>query len=503
MGQFKFSDEPQDILTEAARKNFGINYLFPYQRLVISNILEAADADYSDNETFEERPKKQIVILPTGAGKSLCFMLPAKLLNRPTLVVFPLLSLISDQLRRCNEAGIGAGVLVGGQKESARAAVFSGIAEKRINIVLTNPETALSKGVLPRLAECRFGHIVFDEAHTISEWGGSFRPAYLECRRIFVEADIPIVTAFTATASETVLERVKQVLFPEESPHIVSANPDRPNIAYTLLPSICKINSLQFLLAGTAKHKTKPEITPPMGSKSQDRRPTQRPALVFCATRRTAEKTALQLRMRLSEDEIFFYHAGLTKEEKQRIEKWFFSSDNGILCATTAYGMGIDKPNIRTVIHHDLSPSVEAYLQESGRAGRDKLTAEAILLLSPSDITAAAAKGDRYTSLLEFALDNSTCRRSSLMRLLGAEPETCFGCDVCRGDVKTTASYEDEVIKFIKRNRRVFDTAGTVRRLTAIYPELKDSDAAEVLSQLKEAGRIRSIRYGPWKGKII
>ena len=494
-----------DVLTETAKKRFGINYLFPYQRLVISNILEAGENIGYDPDDKTDPPSKQIVILPTGAGKSLCFMLPSILLQGPTLVVFPLLSLISDQLRRCEEAGIGAASLTGGQSKAERKAVFSGITDGSIKIVLTNPETALSEQGLPALRKCRFSHLVFDEVHTVSEWGDTFRPAYLESRRIYIEAEIPVVTAFTATASEAVLRRVKEVLFPGDLPHVVSANPDRPNIAYTVLPSLCKINSLQLLLRPvTSPHAegAKQIITCPQAKLAR------RPVLIFCSTRRKTERTALQLRMRLNENEIFFYHAGLDKDEKSRIEKWFFNSTEGILCATCAYGMGIDKSGIRTVIHYDLSPSVEAYLQESGRAGRDRNPAEAILLLSPSDKAAAKLQrlspqaAGRYAGLLRFATESKSCRRESLMRLLGAEPDTCFGCDVCRKHVTDSPPWQSEALQLLKRNRRVLSPSAAATMLCKALPELPKCDGAEIIDSLLISGEIRKILRGLWKGKL-
>jgi len=482
-----------DILTSTAQSRFGISYLFPFQRLVISNILEAGgyyDSEYETEPGSEtDHLSKQIVILPTGAGKSLCFMLPAVMLGGPTLVIFPLLSLISDQKRRCDEAEIGAASLTGGQSDEERAAAFRGIEDGSIKIVLTNPETALSEKVLPRLRDCRFAHLVFDEVHTVSEWGDSFRPAYLESRKIYIEAEIPVVTAFTATASDTVLTRVKEVLFPDEAPHLISANPDRPNIAYTVYPSLCKIRSLERLLS-------------PDNPKA-----VRRPALVFCSTRKKASAAALQLRMRLNEKEIFFYHAGLSKEEKKKVEQWFFTSENGVLCATTAYGMGIDKSNIRTVIHNDLSPSVEAYLQESGRAGRDRTQAEAILLYSPSDRTgfrgadnpAAAA---RFGALLRFAENSSVCRRQSLMHLLGAAPDTCFGCDVCRNKVTAEPELKSGIVSIIRRNKRRYSRTETIDLLRKPPSALLRRDAGTMITELIQEGSLLEIKKGPWKNLL-
>jgi len=212
--------------------------------------------------------------------------------------------------------------------------------------------------------------------------------------------------------------------------------------------------------------------------------------------------------LRLGGENIFFYHAGLDKHEKAKIEKWFFGSEDGILCATCAYGMGIDKSNIRTVIHYNLSPSVEAYLQESGRAGRDRNPAEAILLLSPSDRLTGNSKDladaaySRYAALLGFAENTSRCRRESLMRLLGAEPETCFGCDVCRNTVRHQAGWHNEMTELIKKRRRILNTSGAAKMAAAIHAGLTRKDAAEVLDELLAEGCIRKIRRGPWKGRL-
>ncbi|MDC7227984.1 MAG: helicase-related protein [Spirochaetales bacterium] len=174
--------------------------------------------------------------------------------------------------------------------------------------------------------------------------------------------------------------------------------------------------------------------------------------------------------------------------------------------------MGVDKPDVRTVIHRDLSPSVEAYLQESGRAGRDREPAEAVLLLSPSDrsrvrrpacpdaedLTHAAA---RYAGLLNFATDGETCRRFLLMKLLGAEPDTCFGCDVCRASVETKAPGEDETVRLIRANKRIFTEAGTVRQLWLKHG-IPERDAEDMIQELLISGSVKKIRQGPWKGKL-
>ena len=505
-----------DPLTSIAKKHFGIDYLFPYQRLAVFNILEAAGVPgfapapqvnpvTGERETPDTAPH-QIIILPTGAGKSLCFMLPAILLEGATLVVFPLLSLIADQARRLIEAKMKPGVLRGGQSRAEREEVWRGVESGEIKMVLTNPETALSPKVLPKLKELNIQHLVIDEMHTVSEWGESFRPVYLEIGRLAPEAGIQSVTAFTATASPLILEKVKKIVFPGLSPNIITANPDRPNISYRVISCLSKNHELVNLLS--------------KGDSS-----VKRPAIVFCSSRTGTELTAALLRRRLKENQIYFYHAGLTKEEKADVEKWFFDSGNGILVATCAYGMGVDKKNIRTVIHMDIPSSIEAYLQESGRGGRDRNQAAAVLLVSPEDnkkvrkMAEGTAK-ERYKKLIAVTQNSRQCRREQLLKLLEAEPEACFGCDVCDGTVQESEAGKSEIIFFFKNNPRQYTKKQAKQLLSAesgydleeIIPvpvpgrgslmEWNEDDIAEAVENCLLNKYIYEHKRGFWKGKI-
>ena len=436
----------QDFLNTVALKYFGIRYLFPYQRLVVTNILEAAgekgftpepmrNSVTGEMEVYDTN-RHQIVILPTGAGKSLCFMLPVPLIKGITLVVFPLLSLIADQARRLIRDNFHPSILRGGQTDAERDEIWANLEKGRSKILLSNPETLLQENILERLKDLRIKHLVVDEMHIVSEWGDTFRPSYLDISRIYREADIDVVTAFTATASETILARVKEILFPVSSPAVITSDPDRPNIHYKVLRSISKSQDLYNIATNY-----------------------QKPMVVFCRSRTGTELTARYLRRKLNSNNIFFYHAGLSKEEKKVIENWFFESTDGILTSTCAYGMGVDKKNIRTVVHMDPSPSVEAYLQESGRAGRDRKVAEAVLLVSYSDFLDAGRIKDsvlrkRYLDFLYSITDNSVCRRKSLLKLLGAGNDNCSGCDVCRGEIQESVSGYDEITGYVRRNSR-------------------------------------------------
>ncbi len=409
---------PADEISEAAFQAFKIRALTPWQRLVIANIMDAAKSDTKSSEDGDmDSLKKQIVLLPTGAGKSLCFQVPALLLSGATLVVYPLRSLMSDQERRIKAAGIECAVLRGGQSEDEREAAFSKI-ENGAKIIIANPEILVLPKIRARLKKCALAHIVIDEAHCVSEWGDSFRPAYLELGKIIDELNAPVVTAFTATASPEVLSRISDILFGGAA-HIVRGESDRPNIRYCVRKTAAKQQALLQLLPRC-----------------------KRPLLIFCSTRRGAEEASRGINACFGRGSARFYHAGLEREEKERIETWFFQSTDGILCATCAYGMGVDKPDIRTVIHVDAPETAERYLQEAGRAGRDGSGANAILLWSQEDCIrfADAAKKREGAAMRRFA-ETRGCRRLVLLDALGAEKAACSGCDNC--DAKSGLSTYD------------------------------------------------------------
>ena len=201
-----FCDDDIDYVTKAAQDAFGITYLFPWQRIVIANILDASSwkKQSFSGDLREEPPKNQIVLLPTGAGKSLCFLTPALILPGATLVLYPLLALMADQKRRIDEGGLESVIFRGGQTLEEREENFKQI-KNGARIILANPEVLQNKNLITRLKECNISHIAIDEAHCVSEWGDSFRPAYLTLGKIIKELDVPVVTAFTATASPEVL----------------------------------------------------------------------------------------------------------------------------------------------------------------------------------------------------------------------------------------------------------------------------------------------------------
>ncbi len=440
-------------------------------------------------------------MLPTGAGKSLCFQVPALSLPGPTLVIVPLLSLLADQLRRLGETGANAEALRGGLTPRERRGMFSRIRAGSVRILLATPEACLVSANREPLSACRFSHIVVDEAHCISEWGKSFRPSYLQLAELCAGLGAPRLTAFTATASPRVLADVKALLFAGRDVRVVEANPDRPNIVYSVVPTLCRLRTLSRLI----------------GERDGA-------AVVFCPTRKAAETTARELARRVPGREVLFYHAGLTAAGRQRVEGWFLPSSDGVLCSTSAFGLGVDKPDIRTAIHLEASPSVESYLQETGRAGRDGARAEAILLAG--DEEASGGEAGRYGSdprrqaILGYATEDGRCRRQALLALIGKEAPPCSGCDVCDGSARRTPDGEKEIRDFVRGNPRRFQPALAAEILSgARGPRIirnfldrepgygllsgwEERDVEEALRVMVGSGALSRVRWGPWRGAL-
>jgi ATP-dependent DNA helicase RecQ len=518
-------DEFIDPVARSAQELFGMDYLFPYQRLVVGNILEAARAagirlrpGHGNGEISCESPSllddrvnagRQIVILPTGAGKSLCFQLPAMMLEGPTLVIYPILSLMADQERRLSEKNFAPVLLRGGQSVEERNAILKKLESGESRFIIANPEVLLTPNMLKTLPRLGIVHIVIDEAHCVSEWGESFRPSYLDIHRIIEASGAPIVTAFTATASALVLEKIEKYIFGEGGAHKIIGNPDRANISYAAKGCIVRDIAVRDILLNNEK-----------------------PAIIFCSSRPGTEKLARYLRDRLETNEIRFYHAGLERDEKSDVEKWFFSSENGILTATCAYGMGVDKANIRTVIHRDCPPSVEAYLQESGRAGRDSKLSRAFLLWGPDDESAlnrasGEANKQRLRELFAFARDSEHCRRESLLHLLNYEGELSKPesgcCDVCEAKASAALREEAPFLEFFRHNKRSY----TIKEASSVLVQSLDhtclseragapllqspgkrgqrwtsQEAKNAINYLLKIGKLKELKHFPWKGKI-
>jgi ATP-dependent DNA helicase RecQ len=359
-----------------------------------------------------------------------------------------------------------------------------------------------SESLCKQLAACNIVHAAIDEAHCIAEWGDTFRPAYLTLGDTLKKLNIPVITAFTATASPTVLARLSEVLFGDQG-HILRSDSDRPNIRYHVHYAYAK----EKAALATAISAEKPMI-------------------IFCGTRNRTERLARLLgayfgRAPDGEQIVRFYHAGLEREEKTAVEMWFFPRDDAILCATCAFGMGVDKANIRTVIHLDPPSTAEAYIQEAGRGGRDGQISRAILLWGPQDGRKAAAfqLGSRQRVLSEFA-ESGRCRRQVLLDALGGDQAACAGCDVCEGTAELggveAAKDAASVLRFFRDhgatgafsaadNLRQEANRRDMRKVEGERPRMRiweHSDFKEIIDGLKAQGRLRDGR-GFYRKKLV
>ncbi len=337
---------------DALLAHFGLDHFRPGQREAVAAALEGRDT---------------LVVMPTGGGKSLCYQLPGVASDDLTVVVSPLIALMADQYRRLRLGGHPAAMIASGMESGAVARALTDIRSGRARIVLCSPERFASAPFLSALAERRVDLFAVDEAHCVSEWGHDFRPDYLRLRGVIERLGSPTVMACTATATEEVGREIVERLGLRD-PFALRAGFDRPNLSFDVVP-----------LDGAGSKMRKAML---LSLALRD--PAMRPAIVYCGTRRDVEEVSDQLRS----DGLLTvgYHAGMPADERAAAQHRFMGGDAEIVVATNAFGMGVDKADVRTVVHWAIPKSVEAYYQEVGRAGRDDRPAKAILLSSRADL---------------------------------------------------------------------------------------------------------------------
>ncbi len=392
-------------LGKKLKEIFGYDTFRPQQREIMEAFLAGRDT---------------LAILPTGAGKSLCYQLPAAVRDGLTVVVSPLIALMKDQVDQIGASGVAATFLNSTLRAAEARKRLAGLYAGKYRLLYLAPERLMLPDFLPKLGEWGMRALAVDEAHCISEWGHDFRPEYRrlrEVRKMF--HDIPLL-ALTATATPRVREDIRSQL-ELRNPEIFIASFNRPNLTYRVIPKAKASAQVIEFVRG---------------------RPDEA-GIVYAQSRRAAESLATKL----SEAGIAAapYHAGLKADERAQNQEAFLRDEVRVICATIAFGMGINKPNVRFVVHADLPKNVESYYQETGRAGRDGLPSECLLLYSRGDVVKylrffeeirSRSVRDEARAQLEkmthFAEDER-CRRVALLGYFGENwtQENCGACDRC------------------------------------------------------------------------
>ena len=459
------STVPANDLARLLKRTFGYSTFRPLQREII-------DASLAGRDVF--------ALLPTGGGKSLCFQLPA--LARPglTVVVSPLIALMKDQVDALASAGVAATFLNSSLGETESRARLRGLHAGEYKLLYAAPERLLLDGWADNLRAWSVSCLAIDEAHCVSEWGHDFRPEYRQLAKLrALLPDVPLM-ALTATATERVRADIVNHLKLRD-PAVFVASFNRPNLTYRVLP---KDQPLKKIIDFVRKRETESGI-------------------VYCASRATAERVAESLATRGFSARP--YHAGLDAEERARNQEQFLRDDTRIICATIAFGMGINKPNVRWVIHHDLPKNIEGYYQETGRAGRDGLPGDCLLLFSAGDIAKQTHFLDEITNEHEQSVaraqlrqivhyaESAGCRRAELLAYFGENfgASNCGACDNC---LEPRETYDGTIVaqKFLSCVYRIAQNSTFSVGLNHLTEVLTGADT----DKIRRWGHDRLTTYG-------
>ncbi len=458
---------------QALKILFGYDSFRTGQKSVIDSILAGRDA---------------FAVMPTGAGKSVCYQIPAVLLPGITLVISPLISLMQDQVKALNEAGVQAAFINSSLSEKDYNETIRKARQGTYKIIYIAPERLVTEGFLALAKSVPISMVTVDEAHCISQWGQDFRPSYMKIVEFVKTLEKrPIISAFTATATETVREDIICTLG-LQNPFTLVNGFDRENLFFQVdKPK----NKEQYILKYISEHSGDSGI-------------------IYCATRKNVDNIYELLKSKGIS--VGKYHAGMNAEERKKMQDDFVFDYTSIVVATNAFGMGIDKSNVRFVIHYNMPQSMENYYQEAGRAGRDGLDAKCILLFSPQDIVinrflldhkemqdldpadreTVRERDVRRLQVMERYCYTTECLRNYILKYFGENPEKpCQDCGNCLREFETLDMTEaaKKVINC------VYEAKGRYGRQIII-----DTVAGAKTARLEEIGTVRYKSYGVLAG---
>ncbi len=447
------------------KRVFGHDEFRPFQVELIGHVLQHRDA---------------LGIIPTGGGKSLCYQLPALLFDGVTVVVSPLIALMQDQVDQLRELGVPAVFLNSTLSAQEYVATAARLRRGEVPLVYTSPETLLRPETLVLLDACRVACFTIDEAHCISSWGHDFRPEYrqlLPVRQRYAQA---VCLALTATAAPRVQRDIMDILgFTED--HTVIAGFDRPNLFLAAQP---RIDGLAQTVAFLRQHRDQSGI-------------------IYCSTRRQVDE--LTAKLSAHKFSVLPYHAGMDDAARRNNQQRFVRDEVPVMVATVAFGMGINKSNVRFILHYNLPENLESYYQQIGRAGRDGLPSDCLLLYGSQDIgtiwhfieegaeSQRPGAQARLQAMVRYA-ESGACRRSTLLRYFGEEPavETCAMCDNCRSD--TDSRPRTDVTEAARQFLTVVQQTGQVFGAVHVINVLRGSRSQDI--QRRQHDRLPSYGQG-------
>jgi ATP-dependent DNA helicase RecQ len=461
---------PQQIL----KKYFGYDRFRPMQEAIIQTVLAKKDA---------------VVLMPTGGGKSVCYQVPALTMEGTCVVVSPLIALMKDQVEALRVNGVEAAFLNSSQNSSQQRSIEEKCRRGSLKLLYVSPEKLLSEGFFQFMHELNVNLFAIDEAHCISAWGHDFRPEYTQLKTLKTHfPEVPVI-ALTATADKLTRKDIVEQLHLSE-PEVFISSFDRKNLSLSVLPANGRTQQiLRFL-------HNNPDSS----------------GIIYCLSRKSTEGLAEKLRK--EGFDAMCYHAGMGADERFGVQEAFLRDDIRIVCATIAFGMGIDKSNVRWVIHYNLPKNIESYYQEIGRAGRDGLESQTILFYSYADVMnlkemMSESSGERrelqYAKLdrMQQYAEAHTCRRRILLSYFSEDlPQDCRNCDVCRNprvsfDATTLAQKALSAVVRLKEGVP----------LNVLIDVLRGSRNQLILSkgydQIKTYGAGSDLRFDEWKNYLM